>query len=392
MTVILGGAHSTYIKRRIEDIDAIFVGEGEDTLLEWLDYRARGGIAPMFEIHPVTNKKLYRTPRVKKYEIQTCNFMWSIDDCIVRGETLPLETSRGCIFRCKFCVFPHLGKKKMDYLKSTDQIRAHLINNWEQFGTTQYTMMDDTFNDSEYKINEFLKMTQTLPFKLEYGAYIRADLVCRFEGMAEKLVESGLRGAFFGIESLHPTASVVIGKGWSGKEAREYIPTLVHTLWNDKVSVQCGLIVGLPGETHEDLYNTLQWANDNNINVIFFGLQVTNNLHERVYISEFERNAEQYGFKFDNLGKWFSDDWSRDTVVDVALQLNRGRTKLNYSGFINLALRSLNFTHEEIESTHSSKMVQRNPTFRTNKQQFLDEYFHQLTKVCNNAQNNSNSQ
>jgi hypothetical protein len=241
-------------------------------------------------------------------------------------------------------------------------------------------MLDDTFNDSEYKIDGFLELTRSLPFKIEYAAYIRADLVHRFEGMAEKLAETGLRGAFFGIESLHPTASKIVGKGWSGKSAREFVPELVHNIWKNKITAHCGLIVGLPGETADDLQGSLRWANDNMINVIFFGLQVTNNLHERSYISEFERNADTYGFKFDSNNKWYNDTWKRDSVLAYAAKLNPQRKRLNFAGFNHIALHTLGYTNEEIMSQHQDR-INNSDEFRKRKQEFINSYLATIDSI-----------
>lgn len=381
LKIALGGAHSTYMRKRIEDVDVVFLGEAEDTLPEVLDYWIKGKAEPFFEINLSTGKKIYRNPLNKRYQIQTCDFMWDDRDCIVDGEILPLETARGCIFKCKFCAYPHLGKKKFDYLKSTDAIKKHLIENYTRFKTTKYVMLDDTFNDSEYKIDGFLEMTRSLPFKIEYVAYIRADLVHRFEGMAEKLEETGLKAAFFGLESLQTTASQLVGKGWSGKHAKDYVPHLIHSIWKNKISAQCGLIVGLPGEDKDDLIKTLQWANHNMINVVFFGLQVTNNTQERSFISEFERNAEQYGFKFDKDSRWYNDTWDRKKVLEFANTLNHQRRRLNYAGFSHIALHNLGFTNEEILNTNADKLVKNNPDFYNRKKAFLQTYVTKLLSL-----------
>lgn len=381
LKIILGGAHSSYIRYRIEDIDYVFIGESEDTLPELLDHWTLGTEEPPREINPITNKITYRNPINKTYQIQSCDFDWQDNDCIVHKEVLPIETARGCIFKCSFCAFPHLGKKKFDYLKPNDQIQRHIMRNYERWQVTSYIMLDDTFNDSEFKIDGFLDITRNLPFKIEYAAYIRADLVHRFEGMAEKLAETGLRGAFFGIESLHPKASQIVGKGWSGRNAREFVPHVVHNVWKNKITAHCGLIVGLPGETQEDLNSTLIWANDNNLNIIFFGLQVTNNLHERSYVSEFERNAEKYGFKFDAQGKWYNDTWNRASVLEYSAKLNTQRLRMNYSGFNHVALHGLGYTNEEVMRQHQDRIVKNNPDFKLRKQRFLAEYWKKINKI-----------
>lgn len=378
--IALGGAHSGYMHKRIEDVDCIFIGESEDTFCEVIDHWVKGSPEPFREINIATKKIVYRDPINKTYQIQNCNFQWEDEDCIVDKEVLPLETARGCIFKCKFCAYPHLGKKKFDYLKPNQVIKDYLQRNYDKWGVTSYIMLDDTFNDSEQKIDGFLEVTRSLPFKIEYAAYIRADLVHRFDGMAEKLAETGLRGAFFGLESLHPKASVIVGKGWSGKEAKDFIPHLVHNIWKNKITGHCGLIVGLPGETSEDLSKSLAWANTNSINVIFFGLQVANKLHERSYVSEFERNAKDYGFLFDENGQWYNDLWSRKTVIEESARLNKVRNRTNYAGFNHVALHNLGYTNEEILGTGQTRLSQ-SPDFSARREKFINAYLNKLKNL-----------
>ena len=372
--MILGGAHSSYITKRIESIDAVFIGESEDTLVEYLDHIVKGAPKPPSIKHPFTRKEIFRLPRNTNYKIENCDFQWVESDCILEGETLPLETSRGCIFKCKFCAYPHLGKSKFDYLKSNDTIKKHLINNYERWGVKNYIMLDDTFNDSEFKIDGFLEMTKSLPFSINYAAYIRADLVHRFDGMAGKLYESGLRGAFFGLESLHTKASLIVGKGWSGKQGREFIPNLVNNIWRGNVATICGLIVGLPHEGKEDLVSTLEWANTHNLNVIFFPLQVTANLNDRPFLSEFERDAPQYGFKFDENGKWYNDDWSRASATDYAIKLNSRRKVNTVVSFNYLAMKNLNFDDAILKTQSRLNVIENNTQFFARKDNFVNSY------------------
>lgn len=380
--ILLGGAHSSYMYKRLDPIDCVFISESEDTLVEYLDYIKKGSPKPPSIINPITRKETFRLPQVKRYSIENCDFQWTDEDCIIEMETLPLETSRGCIFKCKFCAYPHLGKKKFDYLKSNVVIKEHLINNHKKWGVTNYIMLDDTFNDSNFKVDGFLEITKSLPFSINYTAYIRADLVQKLDH-ATKLYDSGLRGAFFGIESIHPAASVVVGKGWSGKDGKTYVPELVNNIWNKNVVVTCGLIVGLPGETRQDLDETLNWVNTNDLNAVFFPLQVTNNLGDRPFSSEFERNAGDYGFKFDKDGRWYNDQWSRSSAMVAADELNKMRKFVATGAFNSTALKNLRFSDEFIMKTSRHNVIENNPDFFRRKNLFITAYKNKLMAIAN---------
>ena len=377
LKIIIGGARAGHLETMLEDVDAIFIGESEDTLLDVLDYWTKDSPEPDYKTNPINNIKIYETPVNKRYDFQYCDFMWTKEDCIVDNETLPLETTRGCVFKCRFCAYPHLGKKKFDFLKSNDSIKKQLIENYNNFKVTNYIITDDTFNDTEYKIDKFLEMTESLPFKIEFVAYVRADLVHRFPSMAEKLQRAGLRCAWFGVESLHPQASNLVGKAWSGKHAKEFLPQLLKNIWQSQVYEQCSFIVGLPGETKEDLESTLQWINDNNIKAVFIPLNIVKDAKGKAYSSEFEKNSEKYGFTFpDGLNEWQNDLWTRASAFDFHKTLNDKLKMHHFSGFNFMSLKSLGYTNEEI--IDKSHHINKDQDFFQRRKSFFDSYIIEL--------------
>lgn len=305
-----------------------YTESSEDIFLEYLDFLKKGSEPPFSKlilsyshIPPdvkVKSRIYYYQARNKIYDIEHDDFRFSKQDAVLFGEALPLDISRGCIFACRFCNYPHLGKGKLDYTRGMEYIKEELISNYELFGTTRYMILDDTFNDTVTKMESFLTMTNSLPFKIEYSAYIRADLIDRFPDTAYMLKESGLFGAFHGIESLHPYASNLVGKAWSGKKAKDFIPKLYHDMWGGKIPQLLSFICGLPKETPADIMDTLKWHKENNLYSIVFGplgLNNPNKSNRHSIRSEFEKNADKYGFEF-NEDKWYSNGWKNETWTD----------------------------------------------------------------------------
>jgi hypothetical protein len=349
LKIVLGGYMSDKVSGwHIADASVMSYTEAtEDIFLEYLDHLKLGTPLPYAEVkipdfsnnvtvvakpRPVFNKA--RNP---VYNIETDDFRFVKEDCIMPGEPLPLDVSRGCIFACRFCQYPHLGKKKLDYIRGMTYIEEEMLYNYENFGTDKYYILDDTFNDTEFKMQEFNNMTQRLPFKIKYSAYIRADLVHRFPDTAYMLKESGIFGAFHGLESLHPSASNLVGKAWSGKHARDFIPKLYHNIWKREVPMTTSFIVGLPGETPEHLYSTADWHLQNYLHsTIFYRLGLWNPKDKGNTIwtvtSEFDRNSEKYGFRFVTspiTGKstWENDQWTFHTATDAVYKLNTAVSK-----------------------------------------------------------------
>jgi radical SAM superfamily enzyme YgiQ (UPF0313 family) len=312
-----------------------YYGATEDIFLEYLNYLNTGNDAPIGEIiFPAfsngTHRMHYENARNPKYNIETDDFRFVQQDCILPGEPLPIDISRGCIFACRFCQYPHLGKKKLDYIRGMNYIEDEIRYNYENFGTKNYYILDDTFNDTEIKLQAFYDMTQRLPFKIDYSAYVRADLVHRFPNTAHLLKESGMSGVFHGIESLDPGASKLVGKAWSGTHGRDFLPKLYHDIWNKEVAQHLSFIVGITGETEDSVRNTAQWFIDNDMASAKFqslGLFGDDKTKSRKTIqSEFDKNIEKYGYTLLPGGKagrinWKNDQWTNETATETALEI-----------------------------------------------------------------------
>lgn len=335
--IVIGGWFSEIINSySVFDASIMsYGGSSEDIFLEYMQYlhkKSESPLGKLISVHGDTKMRMwYDTARFSKYNIEHDDFKFVEQDCILPKEPLPLDISRGCIFACKFCSFLHLGKKKYDYVRNLKVIEDEINYNYEKFQTTNYYILDDTFNDTIQKLEEFNTITNSLSHKINYTAYIRADLVHRFPESAELLQNSGLVGCIFGIESLHPEASRIIGKAWSGKHAREFIPKLHHDIWKNKITTTTNIIVGLPQDTEENCYSTKKWFIENELSFITFtGLYLSHpSLSSNHLKSEFSRNYKEYGIEhvFDDNNNWLGwkhgEFWNSHKANSIANVLNQ---------------------------------------------------------------------
>jgi hypothetical protein len=190
----------------------------------------------------------------KEYNhFSTSYIKYEDNDLVSPGEVLPIEISRGCIFKCEFCAFPLNGKTKGEWIKKPDILRQELIENWEKYQIDTYNFTDDTYNDSPEKVRMYHdKVFTKLPFKLRFTSYIRLDLVMRNPETIELLKDSGLESAVTGIETLNIHSGKLIGKGVDPMKQLEFVSDLKSSLWKD-VLISSGFILGLPKDTQKDL-------------------------------------------------------------------------------------------------------------------------------------------
>lgn len=282
-TKILIGGYNSRLWKQVFDADFILEGAGEDTVIDLLNSQFNFGI----------NKT-----KINKWNIKTCDFKWHEGFNIIQGETLPLETARGCIYKCKFCRFEEIGKKRGSYVRDITLVKESLVEAYEKFKITNYQIIDATFNDDIDNVNAWHRITMSLPFKLKYATHIRADLVEKYNS-AELLAESGLIGALIGLESLHPKAAKSVGKTWSAKKAKEFLPTLKQSSWKN-VNMTLSLIIGLPEEDFRSVHKTYRWIEENNFSNIFYPLHIVDpEVKQYDNFSEFDLRAKNYGYKFD---------------------------------------------------------------------------------------------
>ncbi len=260
----------------------------------------------------------------EEYDISKGTMHYEEHDVILSGECLPLEISRGCIFQCDFCAFPLNGKEKLDFIRHEDQLRKELIENYEKFGVTRYMFVDDTFNDSEYKVKMIHRISKSLPFKFEFWAYSRLDLMANNPEWMDLQLDAGQRGFFFGIESFNKKSSAAVGKG----TPKEKLINALHYLKSrggDDISIHGSFIVGLPYETVEsatETFNTLMDPNFPLDSWWFYPYLLENrDLKTNNFLSKMAKNYENYGYrvtgKFDNFLLWENDYMTSQMATDL---------------------------------------------------------------------------
>jgi hypothetical protein len=279
-------------------------------------------------------------------KFSTSQIIYQPEDIITQDYVMPLEVSRGCIFKCKFCAFPMNGKTKGDWIKHTDVLKQELIRNYDQYGITNYQFSDDTYNDSADKVKLLHdEVFSKLPFKISFTSYLRLDLMIRFPDTVDYLVNSGLKSAVFGIETINHESGKSIGKGLDPKIQFQFIEELKKNQFKD-ILTYSGFIVGLPKDT-EDYLNTLEefLMSDKNkldlclINPLFINPAILNSNREAH--SEFDLEYEKYGYKCweDNGIKW-SNDFTGLTfkmVQEFAIGMNKKikrSSKFRAAGFM----------------------------------------------------------
>lgn len=191
-----------------------------------------------------------------EFKLSTIN--WKNHDLLTPSDWLPIETARGCAFNCAYCSYPR--RSNFDSFKDPDTLRQELIRNYEEFGITRYNIIDDLYNDTKDKVRIFYdKVWSKLPFKAEWTANMRLDMIYADPDSAQIILDSGLRYGQFGIETMHDEAGRKVGKGLGKKRILDTLAFL-KPIWGTEALVGANFIAGLPHEPLDHIKEIAEWS------------------------------------------------------------------------------------------------------------------------------------
>jgi len=254
IAIVVGGNKT--LQKGFDDADYYVEGTGESAVTALIEYLQ--GTTPTLQYQNVNgNKVLDSLTDYKVNSIKGLDIQYQASDFVSPHEVLSLETARGCIFKCAFCDFPGIGKKKLDYLRDRDEILEELKKNYADNGTNKYFIVEDTINDTDDKCEMLAEIASMLPFKLSFMGYMRADLLISKPKNLDNLMKAGFKGMHFGIETFNEQAGKIIGKGMPPDKMKEGLVDIKRRY--PSLHTTSTFIVGLPYETREEILQSLDW-------------------------------------------------------------------------------------------------------------------------------------
>ena len=306
---VCGGAKSwRWSQQKFKFFDYFVTGYADATAVALTDFLA-GKTKNLDTVDNLNgSKSINYDQKGQLFDFNNHKHVWHKTDHLGNGTALPIEISRGCIFRCSYCNFPLNGKKKMEYIRDANKIIDELNYNYENFGVTHYMYSDDTHNDSVDKL-EFLydNVYTKLDFKISFSTYLRLDLLCAHPHTIQLLKDSGLVGTFFGIESLNQNANKVIGKSAPTDKILDNLQ-MVRDIWKKDVIINVGLIIGLKNDSEATVREWLPKILNKDSPIDHAAIAPLQLLPvkdaEPHWQNNMELNTEKYGYTFDDNGVW----------------------------------------------------------------------------------------
>lgn len=263
--IIWGGVHSSFFSKQCigsSIVDFVVVGEGEETLYELLiniqnsknDFNSVKGIAFKND-----NGDVYLTEKRPLLSMQNIPlFDWSLmpEEVLGNLEIAPTHTSRGCPYRCSFCINAITQNRWRSYsaeevLEDLKIIKNKFFNNKKK---RTLRFWDENFfvdlDRSEKIIQGMIAQNLIMPWETT----MRADCCSRLtDDFLKLLKESGCYLLSFGAESGSPDILKKIDKEIS---PQQIIDSAKRCLAHNIIP-QFSFMVGLPGENDKDIMQTI---------------------------------------------------------------------------------------------------------------------------------------
>jgi len=272
--IMMGNLHpSFFYERTISDniADFVVLGEGEETVIELVkacenesDLTDVKGIAfkaddkivvteqrpfiedldslpfPAWHLFPIERYRIFNFARVKE------------PGTLVLG-------SRGCPYACNFCSLKIMGRKRRT--RSVANIADEFEYLYDRFGYVQPSFIDPIFPFSEKEALDFSDelIKREIHKKQIWITETRVDLVT--ERMMEAMARAGLKRIMYGFESGTEEGLDSINKRTTTSIARE----TVEITKKAGVEIIGFFMIGVPGETKEDIERTIRFSQQLNI-------------------------------------------------------------------------------------------------------------------------------
>jgi radical SAM superfamily enzyme YgiQ (UPF0313 family) len=249
-----------------QTLDYYVQGFGEQALVELLKYLFSNGARPRFALSKANGSPLISAnDQYPAFPMRDLNVIYEPRDFVMPYEWLGIEFARGCKFSCDFCNFPVLGVKG-DYSRDAEDFELQIRDAYDRWGVQNYLVADETFNDRTEKITKFADVVERLDFDPWFTGFIRPDLIISRPYDREQLLRMNFLGHHYGVESFNHEAVKSVGKGMHPDRVKQGILDVrqyFETHGTGRYRTLLTFILGLPGETLNDLENTRKWLLSN---------------------------------------------------------------------------------------------------------------------------------
>ncbi len=173
-----------------------------------------------------------------------------------RKPFINMTTSRGCPYRCTFCLWPGTMEGRKHRYRSLENVMDEIRYTIDRYGVREINFDDSTFTTRKSRVIEFCQQLRDNKFDILWVCNGRVDNVD--DEMLREMKASGCKMIRYGVESGDPEVLKKIKKGYTLEQVREAFKlTRKHG-----IMIQAGFMFGFPYDTRESVEATLQLSKE----------------------------------------------------------------------------------------------------------------------------------
>ncbi len=259
--VVLGGPHATHAWLELlaghQELDAVVLGEGEETLVELLAARQAGralsevagiayrqGESALQSARRAAIADLDLLPMVGADTGESVGVDW-------RRQLEFVITSRGCPASCLFCSSPLFWGRGVRF-RSPRSVVEEIRLLKERYGLLYFSFRDDTFTADRPRVLEICRQLQEQRLHVLWNCQSRVTAVD--EEMLVAMKRAGCECIQFGVESGSPQMLKALGKRIVPADVERAAAAVRRV----GINLSVYLITGIPGEGEADLRQTVE--------------------------------------------------------------------------------------------------------------------------------------
>ncbi len=259
---MMGGPHVSFSAelslRNYPEIDVIFLGEAERALQKWLPvYNDRSVWHTIKGIAYMSGREFISTgPGEFIEDLNTLPMpsrrLLPIAKYQALGFPISIITSRGCPNKCIFC----LGRKMVGFKSRyrDPKLVADEIESILAMGFNRINIADDLFTANKKRVEVFCEEILRRGIRFAWSAFARVDTV--HEETLRLMHQAGCDAVSFGIETGNPELLKTIRKNITLDQARHAVALCKKA----GIQAHASFMIGLPGESHQTMNDTLEFA------------------------------------------------------------------------------------------------------------------------------------
>lgn len=269
LTIIAGGEHPSAVPEHVLAsglVDICVLGEGEETIVELLDcFDRREDVTGVPGLALVRGDRTVRTPaRRRTKAIDAIPLpawdLFPIQAYIERrqmngvhqGRAMPILGTRGCPFRCTFCSSPQMWTTAYvtrDVGLLCDEIELYQ----RRYGATDFHFQDLTAIVSRRWILDFCGELESRGLRITWQLPSGTRSEAIDSEVCAMLAATGCKNLAFAPES----GSQQIRDAVQKRVKLEHLLAAVRAALENRLSLSCFFVIGLPQETRATLRETL---------------------------------------------------------------------------------------------------------------------------------------